>query len=78
MELARVVHIDGAQSHQQTFQSNVYNRPPDDTGACMVLAGSLLEGGGQILRNSSALAAITGSSIQVDKIRAGVRVEPAS
>jgi RNA 3'-terminal phosphate cyclase (ATP) len=33
--------------------------------------GSLLEGGGQILRNSTAMAAIIGRSIQVDKIRAG-------
>lgn len=39
-----------------------------------MFAGSLLEGGGQILRNASALAAITGSSIQVDKIRAGALV----
>lgn len=34
-------------------------------------AGSLLEGGGQILRNATALAAITGQPIQVSKIRAG-------
>jgi len=37
----------------------------------LVVAGSLLEGGGQILRNATALSAITGKSIQVDKIRAG-------
>ena len=33
--------------------------------------GSMLEGGGQILRNASALAAITGRPIKVDRIRAG-------
>ena len=33
--------------------------------------GSILEGGGQILRNAAALAAITGTSIHVDNIRAG-------
>ena len=31
----------------------------------------MLEGGGQILRNAAALAAITGTPIQVTKIRAG-------
>ena len=35
------------------------------------MPGSILEGGGQILRNAAALAAITGKSIHVDKIRAG-------
>jgi hypothetical protein len=33
--------------------------------------GSQLEGGGQILRNSTALAAITGQPIRISKIRAG-------
>ncbi|PRW59938.1 RNA 3 -terminal phosphate cyclase [Chlorella sorokiniana] len=33
--------------------------------------GSMLEGGGQILRNASALAAILGKLLKVDKIRAG-------
>ena len=33
--------------------------------------GSMLEGGGQILRNSAALAAITGQAVHVTKIRAG-------
>ncbi|GBF96202.1 hypothetical protein Rsub_08747 [Raphidocelis subcapitata] len=33
--------------------------------------GSMLEGGGQILRNSTALAAITGRPLRVSKIRAG-------
>lgn len=31
----------------------------------------MLEGGGQILRNATALASITGSAIAVDNIRAG-------
>lgn len=35
--------------------------------------GSMLEGGGQILRNAGALAAITGQSIRVNNIRAGRR-----
>lgn len=34
-------------------------------------AGSMLEGGGQILRNAAALAAITTAPIKVSKIRAG-------
>lgn len=34
-------------------------------------AGSMLEGGGQILRNAAALAAITGARLKVLDIRAG-------
>jgi RNA 3'-terminal phosphate cyclase len=34
-------------------------------------AGSMLEGGGQILRNAASLAAVTGQSLTVEKIRAG-------
>ncbi len=37
----------------------------------MGVAVSMLEGGGQILRNATALAAITGTPVQVDRIRAG-------
>ena len=37
----------------------------------MCTAGSILEGGGQILRNAAALAAITSTPIRVSKIRAG-------
>ena len=33
--------------------------------------GSMLEGGGQILRNSAALATITAQALHVTKIRAG-------
>lgn len=33
--------------------------------------GSILEGGGQILRNSSAIAAIRGIPVTIDRIRAG-------
>eukprot|EP00191_Tetraselmis_sp_GSL018_P021104 CAMPEP_0177581108 /NCGR_PEP_ID=MMETSP0419_2-20121207/1961_1 /TAXON_ID=582737 /ORGANISM="Tetraselmis sp., Strain GSL018" /LENGTH=248 /DNA_ID=CAMNT_0019070107 /DNA_START=112 /DNA_END=859 /DNA_ORIENTATION=- len=36
-----------------------------------VIDGSILEGGGQILRIASALSAITSKSIQIDKIRQG-------
>ena len=35
------------------------------------LVGSLLEGGGQILRNAAALSAITATPIEVTRIRAG-------
>ena len=35
------------------------------------LAGSILEGGGQILRNAAALAAVLKRPLDIDKIRAG-------
>lgn len=35
------------------------------------MPGSILEGGGQILRNSAALSAIMRTPISVEKIRAG-------
>ena len=38
--------------------------------------GSMLEGGGQILRNATALAAITGRAVCVSCIRAGEGVGP--
>ena len=36
----------------------------------MTIDGSIGEGGGQILRTSLSLAAITGTEIQIEKIRA--------
>ncbi|KAK3238238.1 hypothetical protein CYMTET_51736 [Cymbomonas tetramitiformis] len=39
-------------------------------GGCLEIDGSSGEGGGQILRNSTALAAITGGSVRITKIRA--------
>ncbi len=39
--------------------------------SCGPSAGSMLEGGGQILRNAAALAAITAVPIKVANIRAG-------
>eukprot|EP00064_Thunnus_orientalis_P025690 superscaffoldBa00013692_g26094 len=39
--------------------------------AAVQLDGSVMEGGGQILRVSAALSCITGSAIKVTKIRAG-------
>lgn len=37
----------------------------------MIIDGSYGEGGGQILRTSLSLAAITGKSLQINRIRAG-------
>ena len=37
----------------------------------VIPAGAMLEGGGQILRNATALAAITHQNISIDRIRAG-------
>ncbi|XP_028668264.1 RNA 3'-terminal phosphate cyclase [Erpetoichthys calabaricus] len=39
--------------------------------AAFVVDGSIMEGGGQILRASAALSCIQGSSIKIEKIRAG-------
>uniref|UniRef100_A0A3Q3W6W0 RNA 3'-terminal phosphate cyclase n=1 Tax=Mola mola TaxID=94237 RepID=A0A3Q3W6W0_MOLML len=39
--------------------------------AVVEIDGSVMEGGGQILRVSAALSCISGSSIKITKIRAG-------
>ena len=44
---------------------------PATTGAPIRLDGSFGEGGGQILRSSLALAALTGRPLRLEKIRAG-------
>jgi RNA 3'-terminal phosphate cyclase (ATP) len=44
---------------------------PEDGRAMLTIDGSVGEGGGQVLRTSLSLAAITGTDIRVTKIRAG-------
>ncbi len=39
--------------------------------SCIEIDGSLGEGGGQVLRTSLALAAVTGTAVRIDNIRAG-------
>jgi RNA 3'-terminal phosphate cyclase (ATP) len=40
-------------------------------GHCLHVDGSILEGGGQVVRIATCLSALLGGALQIDKIRAG-------